>query len=90
MATINYRLIDVDALDPEAAFPAELLTPPCDPIPTSEIQSLATHCRQLLQRGDQEAALVAALENVPYGGDEHGKVFSAPKLRMGTGMGRRS
>lgn len=75
MATINYRLIDVDALDPESAFPAELLTPPCDPIPTSEIQSLATHCRQLLQRGDQEAALVAALENVPYGGDEQGKVF---------------
>ncbi|KAG0131529.1 actin-related protein 2/3 complex subunit 5 [Tuber indicum] len=79
MATINYRLIDIDALDPESAFPAELLTPPCDPIPTSEIQSLATHCRQLLQRGDQEAALVAALENVPYGGDEQGK-----ELHLGT------
>lgn len=74
MATVNYRLIDIDALDPESAFPAELLAPQFAPVSFGEVQSLANNCRQLLQRGEQEGALVAALENVPYGADEQGKV----------------
>lgn len=74
MPVTNYRLIDIDALDPESAFPAELLTPQFTPVSTPEIQSLAGNCRQQLQRGDQEGALVAALEGAPYGGDEQGKV----------------
>lgn len=77
----NYRLIDIDALDPESAFPAELLTPQFTPVSTPEIQSLAGNCRQQLQRGDQEGALVAALEGAPYGGDEQGKVC-APLLAL--------
>lgn len=74
MAAVNYRLIDIDALDPESAFPAELLTPQFAPVSAGEIQGLANNCRQLLQRGEQEGALVTALENVPYGADEQGKV----------------
>ncbi|KAI5847699.1 actin-related protein 2/3 complex subunit 5 [Morchella snyderi] len=73
MAAINYRLIDIDALDPDAAFPADLLTPHFDPVPSSEIQSLANACRQQLQRGEQDGALVTALQNVPYGADDAGK-----------------
>lgn len=78
MPVTNYRLIDIDALDPESAFPAELLTPQFTPVSTPEIQSLAGACRQQLQRGDQEGALVAALEGAPYGGDEQGKVCAPP------------
>jgi len=74
MAQVNYRLIDVDTLDPENAFPVELLTPHFEPVAIGDIQALATQCRQLLQRGDQEAALHSSLENVPYGGDDQGKV----------------
>ncbi|KAL7272650.1 hypothetical protein RUND412_004539 [Rhizina undulata] len=73
MAAVNYRLIDVDALDPETANPLEIITPQFSPVPITDIQALAQHCRQLLQRGDQEAALRAALEGVPYGADEQGK-----------------
>jgi len=73
MAQVNYRLIDVDTLDPENAFPVELLTPQFEPVAIGDIQALATQCRQLLQRGDQEAALHSSLENVPYGGDDQGK-----------------
>jgi actin related protein 2/3 complex subunit 5 len=74
MAQGNYRLIDVDALDPDAAFPAELLTPRFPPAPIADVQAVASHCRQSLQRGEQEGALRTALENVPYGADEQGKV----------------
>lgn len=70
----NYRLIDIDALDSEAQFPPELLNPPLPPVDILEIQGHASQCRQLLQRGDQGGALRIALENVPYGGDEAGKV----------------
>lgn len=78
MPAANYRLIDIDALDPDSAFPAELLTPQFAAVPITEIQSLAGTCRQQLQRGDQEGALIAALEGVPYGGDEQGKVRLLP------------
>jgi hypothetical protein len=74
MATGNWRLIDVDALDPENAFPGELLAPQFAPVPLAEIQALASQCRQALQRGETEEALQYALNNVPYGADDQGKV----------------
>ncbi|KAF3930694.1 hypothetical protein ABW19_dt0208423 [Dactylella cylindrospora] len=74
MATnTNWRLIDVDALDPELQYPDELLHPPFEPVPTSAIQSLNQQCRGLLQRGENTEALRVALEQVPYGADEAGK-----------------
>ncbi|TGZ84336.1 Arp2/3 complex 16 kDa subunit ARPC5 [Ascodesmis nigricans] len=73
MAQVNWRLIDVDALDPDNAFPADLLTPQSPPVSLSEIQGIAQHCRQALQRGDQEGALKDALSYPPYGGDEQVK-----------------
>ena len=73
----NWRLIDVDALDPELQYPAELLSPPFEPVATSTIQQGNQQCRGLLQRGENTEALRIALENVPYGGDETGKVFEA-------------
>jgi actin related protein 2/3 complex subunit 5 len=81
MAQSNWRLIDVDALDPENAFPAELLTPQFTPILLAHVQALATQCRQALQRGEQEDALQSTLQNVPYGGDDQCKV-RAPLVHM--------
>lgn len=79
MAAQNYRLIDIDALDPENQFPASLLTPEFPPVPTQTIIEIQNGLRQLLQRGDKAGALRAALENAPYGGDDRGKV-SLPSL----------
>jgi actin related protein 2/3 complex subunit 5 len=75
MAQANYRLIDIDAHDSENGFSWELLAPRFPPVVLGDIQTLATHCRQLLQRGDQKGALRSALENVPYGGDDLCKVI---------------
>jgi len=75
MAQINWRLIDVDALDPESVFPAELLCPLQPPAELSEYQGIAQHCRQALQKGDTESALKDALSYPPYGGDENVKEF---------------
>jgi len=73
-ATQNWRLLDVDALDPELAYPEEYLKPQYEPVSTSTIQQLNSQCRGLLQKGDNSEALKIALENAPYGGDEAGKV----------------
>lgn len=70
----NWRLIDVDALDPELEYPPELLSPPAEPVDISVVQSVGQQCRGLLQRGDAPQALRIALENVPYGADADGKV----------------
>ncbi|KAI5805540.1 actin-related protein 2/3 complex subunit 5 [Peziza echinospora] len=71
--TANYRLIDIDALDPDTQFPQELLHPAVPAVSTADVQAIATQCRQYLQRGDNDSALRIALENVPYGGDEAAK-----------------
>ena len=73
-ATQNFRLIDVDALDPDLTYPAEFLKPQFDPVSTASIQQLNQQCRGLLQRGENGEALKMALEGVPYGGDDAGKV----------------
>ncbi|KAK6515412.1 hypothetical protein TWF506_007748 [Arthrobotrys conoides] len=72
-ANQNWRLIDVDALDPELQYPAELLSPPFEPVPLSTVQQLSQQCRGLLQRGENAEALRIALQNVPYGADDAGK-----------------
>lgn len=80
MANINWRTIDIDALDPDspANFDLTTLTPNVQPVSTSEVQTLAGQIRQLLRGGDQEGALAGALENAPYGADAQGKVQTLP------------
>lgn len=75
---VNWRTINIDALDPDspANFDLSSLTPDVVPVSAADVQHLATQCRQLLRGGDSEGALRGALENAPYGGDERGKVGS--------------
>jgi len=79
MSIINWRTINIDALDPDspANFDLSTLTPALAPVSTSEVQSLQGQVRQLLRGGDSEGALRGALESAPYGADERGKVSSA-------------
>lgn len=81
MANINWRTINIDALDPESAsnFDLSTLTPAVIPVSTSDVQTLSGQIRQLMRGGDNEGALRGALENVPYGADEQGKV--GPPIR---------
>ncbi len=76
MTAINYRTINIDALDPDSPYNFDLstLAPSVVPVSTADVQSLAGQIRQLLRGGDSEGALRAALEQPPYGGDDKGKV----------------
>ncbi|KAI9749286.1 MAG: hypothetical protein M1815_002609 [Lichina confinis] len=76
----NYRLINIDRLDPDASTNFDLSTlVPADTGDTASIrssaeaQALAGQIRQLLRGGDAEGALRGALENVPYGADDRAK-----------------
>jgi actin related protein 2/3 complex subunit 5 len=82
MANINWRTINIDALDPESAYNFDLsaLTPAVIPVSTSDVQTLSGQIRQLMRGGDNEGALRGALENVPYGADEQGKVGSSCRI----------
>jgi actin related protein 2/3 complex, subunit 5 len=84
MSQQNYRLINIDKLDPESSsnFPVSTLSPPVAPISITDVQSLAGQIRQLLRGGDTEGALRGALENVPYGGDDRSKVCQIPRVRF--------
>ncbi|KAF2503300.1 Arp2/3 complex 16 kDa subunit ARPC5 [Lophium mytilinum] len=75
MAAVNWRTINIDALDPDspANFDLTSLAPAVAPVSTADVQSLAGQIRQLLRGGDSEGALRGALENPPYGADERGK-----------------
>lgn len=77
MANINWRTINIDALDPESAYNFDLstLTPAVQPVSTPDVQTLSGQVRQLLRGGDSEGALRGALENAPYGADEQGKAL---------------
>ena len=79
MSQINWRTINIDALDPESSanFDLSTLTPNVQPISTSDVQTLSGQVRQLLRGGDQQGALLGALENAPYGADTQGKVGAA-------------
>ncbi|KAF2249188.1 Arp2/3 complex 16 kDa subunit ARPC5 [Trematosphaeria pertusa] len=75
MANVNWRTINIDALDPDspANFDLTTLTPTVAPVSTADVQSLAGQIRQLMRGGDNEGALQGALENPPYGADDKGK-----------------
>ncbi|KAF2746644.1 Arp2/3 complex 16 kDa subunit ARPC5 [Sporormia fimetaria CBS 119925] len=75
MANVNWRTINIDALDPDspANFDLTSLAPSVAPVSTADVQSLASQIRQLLRGGDNEGALQGALENPPYGADDKGK-----------------
>ncbi|KAF1832883.1 Arp2/3 complex 16 kDa subunit ARPC5 [Decorospora gaudefroyi] len=75
MANINWRTINIDALDPDspANFDVSSLTPAVAPVSTADVQNNAQQIRQLLRGGDNEGALQGALENPPYGADDKGK-----------------
>ncbi|OSS51249.1 hypothetical protein B5807_03497 [Epicoccum nigrum] len=75
MANINWRTINIDALDPDspANFDLSSLTPAVEPISTADVQNTAQQIRQLLRGGDNEGALQGALESAPYGADDKGK-----------------
>ncbi|KAK5108353.1 hypothetical protein LTR62_008383 [Meristemomyces frigidus] len=75
MANINWRTINIDALDPESSYNFDLstLTPAVQPVSTADVQTLTGQIRQLLRGGDASGALQGALENAPYGADEQGK-----------------
>ena len=72
----NYRLINIDRLDPESPsnFDVTTLSPAVAPVSYSDVQTLAGQIRQLLRSGDTEGALRGALENAPCGGDDRTKV----------------
>lgn len=76
MAQINWRTINIDALDPESSanFDLSTLTPGVQPVSVDEVQTLAGQIKQLLRGGDSEGALRGSLENPPYGADDRGKV----------------
>jgi hypothetical protein len=76
MAIVNWRTINIDALDPDspANFDLSSLTPAVAPVSTADVQNNAQQIRQLLRGGDNEGALQGALENPPYGADDKGKV----------------
>ncbi|KAJ4361885.1 hypothetical protein N0V83_010826 [Neocucurbitaria cava] len=75
MANINWRTINIDALDPDspANFDLSSLTPAVAPVSTADVQNLSQQIRQLLRGGENEGALQGALENPPYGADDKGK-----------------
>ena len=78
MANINWRTINIDALDPDspANFDLSSLTPAVEPVSPADVQNTAQQIRQLLRGGDNEGALQGALEAPPYGADDKGKVSS--------------
>ncbi|KAI9806234.1 MAG: hypothetical protein M1825_006349 [Sarcosagium campestre] len=75
MSVQNYRLINIDRLDPESSanFDISTLVPAATPVSSNDVQGLAGQLRQLLRGGDTEGALRGALENAPYGGDDGAK-----------------
>jgi actin related protein 2/3 complex subunit 5 len=76
MSVVNWRTINIDALDPEspANFDLASLAPGVVPVSTAEVQNTANQIRQLIRGGDSEGALRGALDTAPYGADERGKV----------------
>jgi actin related protein 2/3 complex subunit 5 len=84
-SSLNYRTINIDALDPESAYNFDIssLTPSISPTSAAEVQSTAGQIRQLLRGGDSEGALRGALDTAPYGADDKGKVSSLRSVIIG-------
>jgi hypothetical protein len=83
--SINFRTINIDALDPEspANFDLSSLTPGVQPRGSAEVTQLTQQIRQLLRGGDNEGALRSALEGAPYGAPGSGKVCTSSSLACG-------
>ncbi|KAJ5326929.1 hypothetical protein N7541_010260 [Penicillium brevicompactum] len=77
MSQLNYRTINIDALDPESStnFPMESLLPANLPqaASSSDAANAATQVRQMLRGGDPEGALRTVLDTAPLGGDDRAK-----------------
>lgn len=77
MSAINYRTINIDALDPDSPqnFPLESLLPGTLPAPSNSGAAAqnAQQVRQLLRSGDPAAALIHVLDTAPLGGDDSAK-----------------
>ncbi|KAJ5188687.1 ARP2/3 complex 16kDa subunit (p16-Arc) [Penicillium cf. griseofulvum] len=77
MSQINYRTINIDALDPESStnFPMESLLPATLPqaASASDAANAAAQVRQMLRGGDPEGALRTVLDTAPLGGDDRAK-----------------
>ncbi|KXG48796.1 ARP2/3 complex 16kDa subunit (p16-Arc) [Penicillium griseofulvum] len=77
MSQINYRTINIDALDPESStnFPMESLLPATLPqaASASDAATAAAQVRQMLRGGDPEGALRTVLDTAPLGGDDRAK-----------------
>ena len=87
MATVNWRTINVDLLDPEspANFDVSSLLASTPSVSVSEVQTLSSQIKQLLRGGDSEGALRGALENAPYGSDAQAKVSKALPFEVARG-----
>lgn len=90
MATVNWRTINVDLLDPEspANFDVSSLLPSTPSVSVSEVQTLSSQIKQLLRGGDSEGALRGTLENAPYGSDAQAKVSKALPFEVARGSGK--
>lgn len=75
MADVNFRKIDIDQYDPDR-FLAKDLIPPQPPVSAAEMKQRQQEVKRFLSAGDFENALVTALTNPPYGGDDEAKVSS--------------
>lgn len=73
MADVNFRKIDIDQFDPDR-FLAEDLVPPQEPVSAAEMKQRQQEVKRTLSQGDYQGALIIALTNPPYGGDEATKV----------------
>ncbi|KAH8708575.1 actin-related protein 2/3 complex subunit 5 [Phaeosphaeriaceae sp. PMI808] len=74
-SNINWRTINIDALDPDspANFDLSSFTPTIAPLSAADVQNLSQQIRQLLRSGDNEGALQGALDTPPYGADDKAK-----------------
>lgn len=75
MASVNFRKIDIDALNPEDQLTAADLIPPQRPVSIEEISNKSQQVKQALSKGDHVEALDIALSDPPYGGDEQVKAL---------------
>ncbi|KAK9318154.1 ARP2/3 complex 16 kDa subunit (p16-Arc)-domain-containing protein [Lipomyces starkeyi] len=84
---LDFRRIDIDALDPENNIEPEYLIPPSianlPPLSVAEIQSIGQSIRSSLSRGDHFGALKAALDQPPYtSSEEIKKIHLATVLEL--------
>lgn len=75
MASVNFRKIDIDALDPENQVSAADFMPALRPVTMDEVVSKQQQVKQASSRGDHVGALSVALQDPPYGGDEQVKAL---------------